>query len=120
MRPSRGGALLAASMTVAVAATFAGAFTPARVFYQRDVHAYWWPHAEVLRRAIAEGSWRPWNEWNPWEGFGAPVLADANFQLAYPVTWLTLPLEPALRSDHDFGGRRIHGIKPCFRVPRHW
>jgi len=94
MRPSRGGALVAASLTAAVAATFAGALSPGRVFYQRDVHAYWWPHAEVLRRAIAEGSWRPWN---PWEGFGAPVLPDANFQLAYPATWLTLGLEPALR-----------------------
>jgi membrane protein YfhO len=97
MRPSRGGALVAASLAAAVVATFAGALTPARVFYQRDVHAYWWPHAEVIRRAIAEGSWRPWSEWNPWEGFGAPVLPDANFQLAYPVTWLTLGLEPALR-----------------------
>ncbi len=97
MRPWRGAALVAASMTVAVAATLAGAFTPARVFYQRDVHAYWWPHAEVLRRAIAEGSWTPWNEWNPWEGFGAPVLADASFQLTYPPIWLSLGLEPALR-----------------------
>jgi len=94
MKPSRGGALVAALLAAAVAATFAQALTGARVFYQRDVHAYWWAHAEVLRRAIAEGWWRPWN---PWEGFGAPVLADASFQLAYPPTWLALALEPAVR-----------------------
>ena len=92
MRPSRGGALVAASLAAAVAATFAPALIGSRVFYQRDVHAYWWAHAEVLRRAIAEGSW--W-AWNPWEGFGAPMLADASFQLAYPPTWLALLLEPA-------------------------
>jgi hypothetical protein len=94
MRPGRGGALAAASLAAAVAATFAEAITSARVFYQRDIHAYWWAHAEVLRRAIAEGSWPLWN---PWEGFGAPLLADASFQLAYPPTWLALLLEPAAR-----------------------
>jgi hypothetical protein len=97
MRPSRGGALVAASLTAAVVATFAGALAPARVFYQRDVLGYWWPHAEVVRRAMAEAPWSPWNAWNPWEGFGAPVLADADFQLAYPVTWISLALQPALR-----------------------
>ena len=94
MKPSRGGALVAALLAAAVAATFAEALTSSRVFYERDIHAYWWAHAEVLRRAIAETSWPPWN---PWEGFGAPLLADASFQLAYPPTWLALVLEPAVR-----------------------
>ena len=94
MKPARGGALVAASLAAAVAATFAEALTSSRVFYQRDIHAYWWAHAEVLRRAVAEGSWPLWN---PWEGFGAPLLADASFQLAYPPTWLAFLLEPAVR-----------------------
>jgi hypothetical protein len=94
MRPSRGGALAAASLAGLVAITFGGALASSRVFYQRDIQGYWWAHAEVLRRAVAEGSWRPWN---PWEGFGAPVLADASFQLVYPPTWLLLGLEPTLR-----------------------
>ncbi len=111
MKPSRGGALVAALLAAAVAATFAEALAGARVFYQRDVHAYWWAHAEVLRRAIAEGWWRPWNEWNPWEGFGAPVLADASFQLAYPPTWLALALEPAARFEALAIG---HGLLAAF------
>jgi hypothetical protein len=94
MKPARGGALAVAFLAAAVAATFAEALSTSRVFYQRDIHAYWWAHAEVLRRATAEASWPLWN---PWEGFGAPLLADASFQLAYPPTWLALLLEPAVR-----------------------
>jgi hypothetical protein len=94
MRPARGGALAVASLAAAVAATFAGALSSSRVFYQRDIHAYWYPHMAVFRRAIAEGAWPLWN---PWEGFGAPLLADASFQVAYPPTWLALVLEPAVQ-----------------------
>jgi hypothetical protein len=93
MRPSRGGALAAASLAALVAATFGEALTTSRVFYQRDIHAYWYPHMAVFRRAVAEGS-PPL--WNPWVGFGSPLLADATFQLAYPPTWLALVLEPAV------------------------
>ena len=93
MKPARGGALVAASLAAAVAATFAEAITTSRVFYQRDIHAYWYPHMAVFRRAIAEGSWPLWN---PWVGFGSPLLADATLQLAYPPTWLALVLEPAV------------------------
>jgi hypothetical protein len=96
MRPpgGRAGALAAASVAAVVLATFADAFTGARVFYQRDIHAYWYPHMAVVRRAIAEGSWPLWN---PWVGFGAPLLADATFQLAYPPTWLTMAFAPAVQ-----------------------
>ena len=38
-----------------------------------------------------------WPLWNPWVGFGAPLLADASFQLAYPPTWLALLLRPAVQ-----------------------
>ena len=95
MREPRGrkGALAAAFLTALVAAVFADAFTTARVFFRRDIHAYWYPHMAVVRRAVAEGSWPLWN---PFVGFGAPLLADATFQLAYPPTWLAIVLAPAL------------------------
>jgi len=93
MRPSRGGALAAAALVALVALTFSGAFVRSNVFYERDFHAWGWAHAEVLRRAVAERSFL----WNPWEGFGAPLLADATFQLTYPPTWAALLLEPAAR-----------------------
>jgi hypothetical protein len=94
MRPSRGGALAVASLLAAVAVTFGEALATSRVFYQRDIHAYWYPHMAVFRRAVAEGSWPLWN---PWSGFGSPLLADATFQLAYPPTWLALVLAPAVQ-----------------------
>jgi hypothetical protein len=93
-RLGRGGALTVASLAAVVVATFADAFTGARVFYQRDIHAYWYPHMAVVQRAIADGSWPLWN---PWVGFGAPLLADATFQLAYPPTWLAVVLVPAVQ-----------------------
>ncbi len=86
-------AFAAAAIAAAVAATFSEALLTSRVFYQRDL-AYWYAHVAVLRRAVAE---RPWPLWNPWEGFGAPLLADASFQLAYPPTWLALVLAPAVQ-----------------------
>ncbi|HVQ28765.1 MAG TPA: YfhO family protein, partial [Vicinamibacteria bacterium] len=61
--------------------------------FQRDIHSYWYPHIEVFVRAVAEGSWPLWN---PYVGFGTPLLADPNFQLAYPPTWLNLVLPPAV------------------------
>lgn len=48
---------------------------------------------ESLRRCIGEGSWPLWN---PEFGFGAPMLADASYQLGYPFTWLQLALAPAV------------------------
>ena len=94
MKPVRGGALVAAAFAAGVAATFAEALTSPRVFYQRDILGYWYPHMAVFRRAVAEGAWPLWN---PWVGFGSPLLADATFQLAYPPTWLALVLEPGVQ-----------------------
>jgi hypothetical protein len=93
MRP-RARALVLLCLAAAVAATFAEAISTSSVFYQRDIQAYWYPHMAVFRRAIAEGSWPVWN---PWVGFGAPLLADATFELAYPPTWLALVLPPAVQ-----------------------
>jgi len=84
-----GRSLAAAAVTAAVLATFSEALLTPRVFYARDIHAYWYPHMFAFRRAVAEGSVPLWN---PWVGFGAPFLADASFELAYPPTWLALVL----------------------------
>ena len=56
-------------------ATFAEALPAARVLFERDIHAYWYPHRAALRAAVAEGGVPLWN---PWVGFGAPFLADAS------------------------------------------
>lgn len=90
-RPGRGAAALTA-LAALVLAAFAPALSPQRVFFQRDILAYWYPGMTAFRVAAAEGSWPLWN---PWSGLGSPLLADASFQLAYPPTWLALlvPLE---------------------------
>jgi hypothetical protein len=95
MKLARGpeGPLVAAWLAAAVAVTFAEAITTSHVFFQRDIHAYWYPHMVAFRRAVAEGSLPLWN---PWVGFGAPFLADASFQLAYPPTWLAIVLPLAV------------------------
>ena len=73
-------------------AIFAEALLTERVFFQRDIHGYWYPQVEAFVRVVAQGSW-PF--WNPWFGFGAPMWADPAYQLAYPLTWLNLVLVPA-------------------------
>jgi hypothetical protein len=79
-------------LAAAVIATFGAAVFTDQVFYERDILNYWGPHIEVFVRAIAEHSWPLWN---PYTGFGAPLLADPNFALAYPPTWLNLVMAPA-------------------------
>jgi hypothetical protein len=85
-------ALFLGFLVASVAAVFHRALFTSDVFYQRDIHSYWYPHMEVFVRAVADGS-APL--WNPYEGFGAPLLANPNFQLLYPPTWLNLILLPA-------------------------
>jgi hypothetical protein len=81
--------LAAVGLAAAVAATFSEALLGPGVFFQRDILAYWYPGMAAFRRAIGEGAWPLWN---PHSGFGAPLLADATFQIAYPPTWLALAL----------------------------
>jgi hypothetical protein len=84
--------LAVTGLLLLVVTVFARAvFTPA-VFYQRDIYAYWYPHIEVFVRAVSEGAWPLWNAH---VGFGGPLLADPNFQIAYPLTWLNLVIFPA-------------------------
>ena len=87
-RASLGG-LAALGLAAAVAAVFSGALFGPGVFFQRDILAYWYPGMAAFRRAVADGAWPLWN---PHSGFGAPLLADASFQIAYPPTWLALRL----------------------------
>jgi hypothetical protein len=87
--PQGGRALAPLALAAAVAVTFADALFGPGVFFQRDILSYWYPGMAAFRRAVAEGAWPLWN---PHVGFGAPLLADASFQLAYPPTWLALVL----------------------------
>lgn len=75
------------ALGAAVAVTFGGALLGPGVFFQRDILSYWYPGMAAFRRAVAGGAWPLWN---PHAGFGAPLLADASFQIAYPPTWLAL------------------------------
>jgi Bacterial membrane protein YfhO len=89
--------LAALALVVIVLATFAEALLPSRVLFERDILGYWYPHRAALTAALAEGSLPLWN---PWIGFGAPFLADASAsQLAYPPSWLLLPLPLPLQFD---------------------
>jgi hypothetical protein len=71
---------------------FSGAVFGGRIFFERDILAYWQPQVETLVRVVAQGSWPLWD---PYEGFGMPLLADPGSQVLYPPTWVNLFLKPA-------------------------
>jgi hypothetical protein len=52
------------------------------------VQTYFIPFAEILRRMVREGTWPLWN---PYLAFGQPLLANPQFEVLYPFTWV-LPL----------------------------
>jgi hypothetical protein len=81
-----------AGLAVIPFALFTEAVTGKRVFYERDILAYWFSQAETIVRVMAQGSWPLWD---PYEGFGRPLLAGPQAQLLYPFTWLDLLLPPA-------------------------
>lgn len=62
-----------------------------RVFFERDLHLQWQPQALSLARALVAGQ-PPF--WQADAGFGLPLLANPNYQLFYPSTWLLLALPP--------------------------
>jgi hypothetical protein len=62
-----------------------------RVFYVRDIHLQWYGQMETFVRAVASGSWPLWD---PYVSFGQPLLANANNQILYPITWLNLVVRP--------------------------
>ena len=85
--------LAGAALVLAVVAVFAEAIFTSAVFFERDIHWYWYPHRAVIERALAEHSLPLWN---PNVGFGAPLFANPNFLLAYPPTWFALLLPAAI------------------------
>ncbi|MEE8217487.1 MAG: YfhO family protein [Vicinamibacteria bacterium] len=61
------------------------------VFFKRDVHLAWHPQIRGFVRALTGGGWPLWD---PSPAFGQPLLADPGAQVLYPLTWLTLLLDP--------------------------
>ncbi len=62
-----------------------------RVLFERDVQTYFIPFAEILQRLARE---RIWPLWNPYLAFGQPLLANPQFEVLYPFTWLLALLAP--------------------------
>jgi hypothetical protein len=62
-----------------------------RVLFQRDVHGLWYGQLVSFARAVREGAVPLWE---PFTSFGSVMLANANYQVLYPTTWLALLLRP--------------------------
>ncbi len=62
-----------------------------RVFYYRDIHQQWVVQVEAFVRSVAAGSWPLWNRY---VSFGQPLLANANNEIYYPLTWANLVMVP--------------------------
>lgn len=60
-------------------------------FFLRDLHLQWFGQVESFVRVVASGSWPLWD---PYVSFGQPMLANANVQVLYPLTWLNLLVRP--------------------------
>jgi Bacterial membrane protein YfhO len=75
----------------AVLSAFPSALSPARVFFQRDVLAYWYATVATFVRVVGGGELPLWDAY---EGYGLPLWADPASQVAYPTTWLNLLLLP--------------------------
>lgn len=80
--------MLVASTVLSV---FPSALSPERVFFQRDILAYWYPMVATLVRVVGRGELPLWDAY---EGYGLPLWADPGGQVAYPTTWLNLVLLP--------------------------
>ena len=60
-----------------------GAFSLGRIFYLRDLAAYFWPHHLWLRGTVRLGNLPLWA---PEPGLGYATIADPNLQLLFPLT----------------------------------
>jgi hypothetical protein len=78
-------------LAVLVAGVFHDVTLGGRVLYERDAHLYLYPHMESLVRVVSAGSWPLWN---PYFAFGEPMLANPQFQVFYPPTWLNVAARP--------------------------
>ena len=90
--PSRSLAAAAAAPLLLALVLFREVLVDGRVFFQRDVHLMWYGQLVSLARALREGALPLWE---PFASFGTVMLANANYQVLYPPTWLALLLRPA-------------------------
>jgi hypothetical protein len=88
---ARPDAIAVALLAVLVAGVFHDVTLGGRVLYERDAHHYLYPHLESLVQVVSEGSWPLWN---PYFAFGEPMLANPQFQVFYPPTWLNVAARP--------------------------
>lgn len=91
------------------------AVSGAGFFFQRDVWLYWTPHIEWAARVLADGKLP---QWNPFIGFGAPFLADPNFQFFYPPSVLNWILPPRVAYSVLVVGHAILGSVGAYRLLR--
>lgn len=56
-------------------------------FYLRDLTRYYYPTKNIVREIILGGHF-PW--WNPYYGAGQPMAANPEYEVFYPLQWLTL------------------------------
>ena len=82
-------ALLALGALAAV--LFAPVLFAGRIFYERDIHLWFWGQAETFVRCLGAGSWPVWD---PYLAFGHPLWANPGAQVLYPVTWAHLLVQP--------------------------
>jgi hypothetical protein len=90
-RVSRAEGAALAALSGLIALLFRDVLFHGQVFFERDVHLHFYPHAEAFARTVALGSWPVWN---PYSGFGEPLLANPIMAVLYPLTWLNLLLQP--------------------------
>jgi hypothetical protein len=87
--PRREDAVAALAALAVSVVLFPGALLRGEAFFERDLHLDWYPRIEAIARSLGDGSWPLWD---PSIGFGQPLLADPGAEVAYPGTWLVLPL----------------------------
>jgi hypothetical protein len=89
LRTGEGLAVL--GLAALVSCLFPGAVFLGRTFYFRDIHLQWYGQIESVVRTVGA---RAWPLWDLYTSFGQPLLANANSQLFYPLTWLNLVVRP--------------------------
>jgi Bacterial membrane protein YfhO len=88
-----------------------------RAFYLRDLHLQWFGQVESFVAAVASGAWPLWD---PYVSFGQPMLANANFQVLYPPTWLNLLMRPWAYYTLYFVGHLVVAGAGAAAVLRRW
>lgn len=115
----RGDRVAVVALTAVTLILFAHVLHPGWTFWYRDIYGYWSAQTASIVRTVADGSLPLWN---PYISFGLPMLADPSYQLAYPMTWLNLVLDPAGYYKlyvlvHTFGaGLGLYRLLRCLRV----